>query len=263
MATFDALIDDLAGRFGLGANGRVLVREILAMIAGTPGGLNGFLDKLKTRGLTSEIGSWLGRPQATPLSARQIERSLGSPALSGLASRVGLTQGVVATATGYALPKIVGLLTPGGVVPDGVPAEITKFLSPAPAAVVAPRRVDAPPIRTPEPSGVARWLWPALAALVVVGLLSYFWATLNRMPSGAPVAKAPEPAAQAPATAPATETQQAQLAPAPAPAPPAPPPATDAQQTPPAAPPRRRAASAACASSCDRGEAAACAPSRN
>ncbi len=241
MATFDVLIDDLASRFGLGANSRVLVREVLAMIAGTPGGLGGFLAKLKTRGLTWEIGSWLGRPQATALSAQQIERALGSPALGGLASRVGLTQGVVATATGYALPKIVGLLTPGGVVPDGVPAEITKFLSPAPAAVVPPRGVDAPPSRTPEPSGVARWLWPALAALVVVGLLSYFWSTLNRMPSGTPVANAPEPAAQAPATAPATEAQQAQLAPAPAPAAPAPPPATEAQQH--AAP------------SCDRGAA--------
>jgi OmpA-OmpF porin, OOP family len=241
MATFDVLIDDLASRFRLGANGRVLVSEVLAMIAGTPGGLGGFLAKLKTRGLTWEIGSWLGRPQATPLSAQQIERALGSPALGGLASRVGLTQGVVATATGYALPKIVGLLTPGGVVPDGVPAEITKFLSPAPAAVVAPRGVDAPPSRTPEPSGVARWLWPALAALVVVGFLSYFWSTLNRMPSGTPVAQAPEPAAQAPATAPATEAQQAQLAPAPTPAPPAPPPATDAQQAPPAPPPATEA----------------------
>ena len=37
MATFDVLIDDLASRFGLGANSRVLVREVLAMIAGTPG----------------------------------------------------------------------------------------------------------------------------------------------------------------------------------------------------------------------------------
>ena len=36
MATFDVLIDDLASRFGLGANSRVLVREVLAMIAGTP-----------------------------------------------------------------------------------------------------------------------------------------------------------------------------------------------------------------------------------
>jgi OmpA-OmpF porin, OOP family len=239
MATFDVLIDDLASRFGLGANSRVLVREVLAMIAGTPGGLGSFLAKLKTRGLTWEIGSWLGRPQATALSAQQIERALGSPALGGLASRVGLTQGVVATATGYALPKIVGLLTPGGVVPDGVPAEITKFLSPAPAAVVPPRGVDAPPSRTPEPSGVARWLWPALAALVVVGLLSYFWSTLNRMPSGTPVANAPEPAPPAPP--PATEAQQAQLAPAPAPAPPAPPPATEAQQAQSAPPPATEA----------------------
>ena len=51
MATFDTLIDDLAGRFGLGANARTLVKEVLTMISTSQGGLGGFLDRLK-----SEIG---------------------------------------------------------------------------------------------------------------------------------------------------------------------------------------------------------------
>ena len=66
MATFDTLIDDLAGRFGLGVNARTLVKEVLTMISTSPGGLGGFLDKLKSTGLTSEVGSWLGRPDAAP-----------------------------------------------------------------------------------------------------------------------------------------------------------------------------------------------------
>ena len=242
MTTFDTLIDDLAGRYGLGANARPFVKELLTMISSSPGGLGGFLDRLKTHGLASEVASWLGRPEATPLSAQQVDRALGSAALGGLAGRLGLTQGVVATAAGYALPKIVGLLTPGGVVTAGVPAEVTRFLSQAPDATLTPRRVDAPPSPTPEQSSVTRWLWPALAALVVVGLLSYFWSTLNRIPSAPPVAKAPEPptvaqapppppppppAAQAPAS---TETQ------ATPPPPPAPPAAPEAQATAPQPP---------------------------
>jgi outer membrane protein OmpA-like peptidoglycan-associated protein/uncharacterized protein YidB (DUF937 family) len=244
MATFDTLIDDLASRFGLGVKARTLVKEVLTMISTSPGGLSGFLDKLKSGGL--EVASWLGRPEAAPIAAGQVERALGPTALSGIADRLGLGQTVVSTALGYALPKIVGLLTPGGVVKAGAPAEVEEFLSQpraAAAAQVAPKRIDVLPASAANESSVARWLWPALAALVVIGLLSYFWSTFNRMPSAPPVAKAPEAAPAAVAQAPA--------APAPTPAPqpataatsapqPAPPPAasTNAQATaPPASPP--------------------------
>src|SRR5271163_4055749 len=74
MATFDALIDDLGSRFGLGANARTLIREVLALIAGSPGGLGGFLDTFKSAGLSSEVAAWLGRPDAAPLTAQQVER---------------------------------------------------------------------------------------------------------------------------------------------------------------------------------------------
>ena len=222
MAMFDTLVDDLASRYGLGANARTFVREVLAMIANSPGGVGGFLDRLKSGGLTSEVASWLGRPDAAPLAAERVQQTLGSTALGGVANRLGLSQGVAAAAMGYALPKIVGLLTPGGAIPGGVPVEVTRFLSPAPAAAVTPRRVDAPPSRTPEQRGIARWLWPALAALVVVGFLSYFWSTLNRIPSAPPVAKAPEPATPAPST----------VAQAPSP-PPAPSPVAQAPTPPP------------------------------
>jgi OmpA-OmpF porin, OOP family len=230
MATFDTLIDDLAGRFGLGANARSLVREILAMISTSPGGLSGFLDTFKSAGLTSEVASWLGRPDASPIAAGQVERALGATALGGIAGRLGLPQGVVSTALEYALPKIVGLLTPGGAIPAGTPAEVTAFLSQSRAAAateqVAPRRVDVYAASAENEPAVRRWLWPALAALVVVGFLSYFWSTLNRMPSAPPVAKAPEPTAPAPTA----------VAQAPAP-PPAPSPAAQAPASPPSAPP--------------------------
>ena len=229
MATFDTLIDDLAGRYGLGANARSLIKEALTMISSSSGGLGGFLDTFKSAGLTSEVASWLGHPDAGPITAGQVERALGATALGGIAGRLGLAQGVVSTALGYALPKIVGLLTPGGVIPAGVPAEVTGFLSQPRAAAateqVTPRRVDVYPASAQNQSGVRRWLWPALAALVVVGLLSYFWSTLNRMPSAPPVTKAPEPATPAPST----------VAQAPSP-PPAPSPAAQAPAPPPSAP---------------------------
>ena len=248
MAMFDTLIDDLAGRYGLGANARAFVGEVLAMVVNSPDGVGGFLQRLRSGGLTSEVSSWLGRPDAAPLPAQQVEQALGATALGRVANRLGLAQDVVATAMGYALPKIVGLLTPDGAIPGGVPVEVTRFLSRTPVATVTPRRVDAPPSPTPEQAGVTRWLWPALAALVVVGFLSYFWSTLNRIPPAPPVAKAPEPStvAQAPppppAPSPTPPLQPATQAPAPAstetqattPPPPAPAPQPAAQTPAPA-----------------------------
>jgi OmpA-OmpF porin, OOP family len=250
MATFDTLIDDLAGRFGLGVNARTLVKEVLTMISTSQGGLGGFLDRLKSGGLTSEVGSWLGHPDAAPIAAGQIERALGATALGGIASRLGLGQSAVSTALGYALPKIIGLLTPGGAVPAGVPPAATAFLSqPRVAAVtepVAPKRIDVLPAAAESEPTIRRWLWPALAALAVVAVLSYFWSTLNRIPPAQPVANAPEPATPPPATVAQAPPPPAPTAQAPTPPPPAPTPAppaqtpapasTDAQATPPPPP---------------------------
>jgi len=114
MALFDALINDLASRYGLGANAAPLVREVLNYVTGSPGGLGGFLDKLKAAGYGSEVESWLGHADASPVSTQLLDRVVGSTALGGMASRLGLGTSLLSTVAAYALPKIIGLLTPGG-----------------------------------------------------------------------------------------------------------------------------------------------------
>src|SRR3984957_19653851 len=117
MAIFDTLIDDVASQVGLGSNAGLIVREILSTITGTPGGVGGFLNNLKTAGLSTEVASWLGHANAAPLAAAQVDRAFGSTAISGIASRLGLAPTLVSSAVGYALPKVISLLTPGGVIP--------------------------------------------------------------------------------------------------------------------------------------------------
>jgi uncharacterized protein YidB (DUF937 family) len=114
MTMIDSAIEDVAGRFGLGPKSGQLMQELVHLITGSPGGVNGFIDKFRSAGLGSEVTSWLGRTDGAALAGAQVERALGSTALGGIASRLGLGSGVVATAIGYILPKLIGQITPGG-----------------------------------------------------------------------------------------------------------------------------------------------------
>ena len=81
------------------------MHEVVHLITGSPGGLSGFLDKFRSAGLGSEVASWLGRTDGAALAGPQVERALGNTAVGGIASRLGLGSGVVATAIGYILPS--------------------------------------------------------------------------------------------------------------------------------------------------------------
>jgi outer membrane protein OmpA-like peptidoglycan-associated protein/uncharacterized protein YidB (DUF937 family) len=201
MTMIDSAIDDVAGRFGLGPKAGQLMHEIVHLITGSPGGVGGFLDKFRSAGLGSEVTSWLGRADGAALTGPQVERALGNTALGGIASRLGLGSGVVATAVGYILPKLIGQITPGGVIPSGIPASLSGFLQATPVQTttrrveqVAPRAIsvihDAPHL--------GRWLIPLLAALGILGL---FWYLLSPRPEPI-VATAPAPAVLPPAPIP-------------------------------------------------------------
>ena len=195
MAVFDTLIGDTATRFGLGSNAGPLVRETLNMVANSPGGIGGFLGKLESAGLRSEMESWLGNPNAAPLSAQELDRALGSGALSGIANRLGIAETAVKTAVGYTLPKLIGALTPGGRIPSSLSPEVETFLSSRVAEQgtrwvsgsekrAAPKSIG---VIQNEPSA-ARWMWPLLGALAVLGLGTYLY---NRAPVAPVTAQAP------------------------------------------------------------------------
>jgi len=198
----DSAIDDVAGRFGLGPKAGQLMHEVVQLITGSPGGVGGFIDKFRSAGLGSEVASWLGRTDGATLAGPQVERVLGSTAPCGIASRLGLGSGVVATAIGYILPKLIGQITPGGVIPSGIPASLSSFLQTTPIQTttrrveqVAPRAInvihDAPHL--------GRWLIPLLAGLGVLGL---FWYLLSGNQPAPVVATAPAPTVPPPAPIP-------------------------------------------------------------
>jgi outer membrane protein OmpA-like peptidoglycan-associated protein/uncharacterized protein YidB (DUF937 family) len=205
MALFDTLVGDIAGRFGLGASAGPLLREVLTLVTGSPGGIGGFLDKLRSAGLGSETASWLGRADAPALSGQQVDRALGSTVLGGIASRLGLTASAVSTAVGYILPRVIGALTPGGTVPTKLPAEVTSFLS-SPAA---PRATAVKEPVAPWQSGATHdkrrrsaWLLPLLGIAALAGLASViFWPKTPAPVTQAPFTQAPAPPATVPVPA--------------------------------------------------------------
>ncbi len=195
MALFDSVLADVAGRFGLGSQASPLLREVLQLMTGQPGGIGGFLEQMKSSGLGAEVTSWLGNPDAAPLSGQQIEKAVGASSLGAIAGRLGLAGGATGAAMGYLVPKLVGLLTPGKVIPFGIPPAVSDLLAAAPHVVphpvqyvqqVAPRHVEV----IKDAPAFGRWAIPIAALLGFAGLLWYIAA--NRAPQQ--MASLPTPA---------------------------------------------------------------------
>jgi OOP family OmpA-OmpF porin len=212
MAVFDNVIEDVAGRFGLDGKAGPLLREVVQLITGSPGGIGGFIDKFKSAGLGAEVGSWLGKTDGVSLTGPQVEKALGSTVIDGIAGRLGLSGGGVSTAIGYLAPKLIGQLTPGGVIPSGIPAAVSGFLGSTASA--APRQTVTRRVEQVAPIGMTvihdaphlgRWLIPLLAGLGVLGL---FWYLLSGT-TPAPVVTAPAPVVTAPAPIPSMRARLA------------------------------------------------------
>ena len=193
MAILDNVIEDVGSRFGLGPKAGPLLREVVQLITGSPGGIGGFIEKFRSAGLGSQVATWLGRSDGAELTPPQVEQALGSTVLSGIANRVGLGSGVVGTAIGYLLPKVIGQMTPGGTIPTSMPSWISGFLGPTQTTTT--RRVEQVSpmamhvIPDTDTRHIGRWLIPVLAGLGVLGLLWYLFSGVSpTQVSGCPIA---------------------------------------------------------------------------
>ena len=134
MAMFDALIHDAAIQFGLGDKAAPLVSEAVALVSGPPGGLKGFLDRFQKAGLGTLAASWLGKADAAPIPTPDFERVIGAPALDAIAHRLDIALPVSNAALASVTPRLVGLLTPGRVVPAALPPEVASVIPSATGA---------------------------------------------------------------------------------------------------------------------------------
>jgi OmpA-OmpF porin, OOP family len=207
MALFDSLVGEIASRYGVGAQAGPLVREVVQLVTGGTGGLSGFLGRLRTSGLGSEASSWIGNADAVAVSPQTVESALGGSVVNGIAGRLGLAGGAVGAALGYALPKVVALLTPGGVVPQNLSPEIGSFLGSGERVVTRTVEQVRPLSMTVIPETHRHWFRWGIPIAALLGLGALLWLFSSPPPVQTavlppiPVASAPAPVAAAVAPA--------------------------------------------------------------
>ena len=59
-------------------------------------------------------------PSPMALSVREVKMALGDEVIEGIAENAGVSEGFASGVLGYAIPKIIGLLTSGGAIPGEI-----------------------------------------------------------------------------------------------------------------------------------------------
>jgi OmpA-OmpF porin, OOP family len=166
---FEQLVNEAASRFNLStASVSALVRGLLSLMTNErTGGAEGFMDQFRRAGLGDVITSWFGGKEGRPISTSQLESALGTTALDNLASSTGMTRAIVSSVAAYVLPKLIGRLTPNGVLPStsALRAHASSFLEGGTAPSIQ---------RRDDTLGWPGWLPWAAVALLALGAWIWF-----------------------------------------------------------------------------------------
>ena len=181
MSTFETLARDLATRFDLGNQATPFLRMLMAhMTNPDKGGLPGFVQSLRSAGWNT-LDSWLGRADlATNATEEHIERAFGHNGglIGNITGKLGLGRDTIVRAIAFAVPALLGRLTPGGTVPTVLPPEATTYIGDRREWIVSATAVAAAPVAAAR--GGMGWLPWVIAALVAALLLGW---RLDDMPA--------------------------------------------------------------------------------
>ena len=113
------ILDGVKSALGGGGNQNDIISEIMKLIGGQEGGLNGLVKQFDSKGMGNLISSWIGTGGNLPISASQISEVLNSDAIKNLAAKFGIDTNTLTGQLTNLLPQVVDKLTPGGKVPEG------------------------------------------------------------------------------------------------------------------------------------------------
>ncbi len=135
MGLLDAALGMLGGNQSEGNDPKMkLVQAALSMLSNQQqgGGLQGLISTFQNAGLGEIVNSWISNGHNLPISAAQIQQSLGGGQLSELAQSIGLSDHDTAGHLAEMLPGLIDKLTPNGQLPsrtDINPAEMLQQFS--------------------------------------------------------------------------------------------------------------------------------------
>ena len=127
MPAFDKLVHEIDSRYCLGPKARPLVQEAFRLISKQPGGIGDIVRRFRDAGFAVEVASWLGGSDPVPLSGQEVEQTLGSEVVSGIANKIGVSQRITRTILGYTIPSIIVLRAQGGAVPSALRASVSRI----------------------------------------------------------------------------------------------------------------------------------------
>jgi uncharacterized protein YidB (DUF937 family) len=96
--------------------------EFLSALLNEAGGLSGLMGKFEQAGLTDTFFSWVGTGENKPIRPDPLQHILGSDAVAGLATKIGLDAKTVLPLLSQFLPQIIDKLTPNGALEETHPS---------------------------------------------------------------------------------------------------------------------------------------------
>lgn len=87
------------------------------------GGLQNVLQDFEKSGYGEKVKSWVGNGPNLPISAEQVQQTLGSDRVKELGNKFGIPMDKVSAALAEYLPKVVDKATPEGKLPPQQPQQ--------------------------------------------------------------------------------------------------------------------------------------------
>jgi uncharacterized protein YidB (DUF937 family) len=108
MGMFDGLLGGIVGAGMVTAVSGIIEKH---------GGLQGVLSEFERSGLGATVKSWVGTGPNEPISAADLQRTLGPDLLQQLAAKSGMSVEDLSAKLAQVLPQAVDRMTPDGAIP--------------------------------------------------------------------------------------------------------------------------------------------------
>lgn len=130
---FSNIVKEVSKQFELGGKGESFVQLIVSQIIDKKsGGVAGFVSSMYKNGLANELNQWIsGEEENTQsLKSRDVLRVFGAKEgmLEKLSTQLEIDKNIINGAIGFALPKVISVMSPDGIIPSFVSGDIYDFI---------------------------------------------------------------------------------------------------------------------------------------